>query len=385
MKQLTLIFENFENIHLEKDVGYIPRLLSKQEDLNCEIICYENENNQSIEMIDKMVKVNKIKNKFYKKRFYFLSMMFYVIKNARSIDNLMLFHINKGNFWYVFCYKLLNPKGFIYIKFDADIRIKNLFEHKPKTLREKFYHFRFMYQFNYVIQKVNLFSIETKQIYKMLLDYRPDLLDKLIYLPNGFFVNNLNLKEARIDKKENIIISIARLGTYQKNTELLLESLSKIKDFKDWKVILIGPVEESFQIYVDEFFNNYQNLRDKVELIGMVKDKNKIFDYLAKSKVFLLTSRYESFALVLTEAAYFGNYIVSTDVGVARDITYDNKLGKTVGASSDEIAKVLDDIIGGNNKISLYFDEIIKNSHENFVADKQIEYLYKELLLRGLK
>jgi glycosyltransferase involved in cell wall biosynthesis len=384
MKKLTLIFENFENIHLEKDVGYIPRLLSKQEDLSCEIICYENENNLDIEIIDESVKVKKIRNRYSNTRFYFLSMMFYMIKNARKINNLMLFHINKGNFWYVFFYKLLNPKGFIYIKFDADIRIKNLFEQKPESLREKFYNFRFMSQFNYVLKKANLLSIETKQIQKILLDYKQEISDKLIYLPNGFFVNDLNLKEVKIEHKENIIISIARFGTYQKNTELLLESLAKVEDFQDWKVILIGSIEESFQSYIDDFFKKYPNMKNSIEFIGVIKDKDKIFEYLLKSKVFLLTSRYESFALVLTEAAYFGNYIVSTDVGIASDITNDGKLGKIVDESSNEIAKVLRDIIDTKIDVSLYFDDIIKNSHENFMAEKQIGFLYEELITRGL-
>jgi len=385
MKKLTLIFENFESVHLEKDVGYIPRILALKEEIECEIVCYKNEDNKNISAIDNKVKIIKVENKFISKRFYFLNMLKYITINAKKIDNLMLLHINKGNFWYVFFYKLLNPKGFIYIKFDADIRVKDILEYKSKNIREDFYNYRFMKQFDYVLKKADLLSIETKKIYELLLNYNLKVKDKLLYLPNGFFINNRNYQVKDINEKENIIISIGRFGTYQKNTELLLDSLSKVKEYKNWKVILIGSIENNFNSNIKEFYKNNPHLKNTVQFLGMLNDKNVIYDYLSKSKIFLLTSRYESFALVLTEAAYFGNYIISTDVGVAEDITKSSRIGKIVNGEVGEVSQILNDVIENNIELDKYYNEIIKNSRDSFLAENKIDLLYRELLVKGLK
>lgn len=51
-----------------------------------------------------------------------------------------------------------------------------------------------------------------------------------------------------------------------------------------------------------------------VILLGNIEDKNLLYDDYDRAKVFLLTSRWESFGIVLVEALRFGNYIIATEI-----------------------------------------------------------------------
>lgn len=64
-----------------------------------------------------------------------------------------------------------------------------------------------------------------------------------------------------------------------------------------------------------------------VILVGNIENKNLLYDYYNRAKVFLLTSRLEGFAIVYPEALKFGNYIITTDVGGAKDITNNGQIG----------------------------------------------------------
>jgi glycogen synthase len=88
--------------------------------------------------------------------------------------------------------------------------------------------------------------------------YFGDLLEeeKLFLLPNGFDTNILmeqGIQRKLISEKEKIMITVGRIGTEQKNTELLLEVLAEV-DLKDWRVYCIGPIEPEFLKKIDAFY-----------------------------------------------------------------------------------------------------------------------------------
>lgn len=65
-------------------------------------------------------------------------------------------------------------------------------------------------------------------------------------------------------------------------------------------------------------------------LVGNISNRELLYDYYNRAKVFILTSRWEGFAIVYPEALRFGNYIITTDVGGARDIAENTKLGSII-------------------------------------------------------
>lgn len=123
-------------------------------------------------------------------------------------------------------------------------------------------------------------------------------------------------------QKEKLIISVGRHGSRQKNTELFLEALKHV-DLKDYSVVFIGPIEKSeccFQNYIDTFFEQNKYLEKRVRFIGAIYDKEKLYTWFNRARVFVHTSVYESYGIVIGEAFRFNNYIISTDVGCAKDI-----------------------------------------------------------------
>ena len=137
------------------------------------------------------------------------------------------------------------------------------------------------------------------------------------------------IKIKSFNEKENKIITVGRLGTKQKNTDMLLESLAHI-DMAGWKFYFIGSVEPAFQSQIDEFYKNFPDKRGSVIFTGPIYDKQELWEHYNSAKVFVLTSRWESYGLVLVEARRFGCYLVSTDVGAARDLIGNNEYGEYV-------------------------------------------------------
>ena len=369
MKQkptFVTVFTETENFHLVKDVGQLPYFMYKTEGYDATLISYQN--NVEYPFIDQEVnglKLNFIPNKG---RFlYFeLGVLYYLFNHSKSIAVLNLFHFKKDHILYLLIYKLVNPKGKAYIKLDMDIlffknynaflfsnyRIKNLI---LKALT------------SWIFKLTDLFSVETDQAKDYLLNVYPELQNKLICIPNG--VDNLYLdKEIPIkafQEKENIILTVGRIGTEQKNTELLLDAL-KITDLKDWKVYILGPIEESFKKYIADFYKEYPQLENKVIFTGNITDRKELFDWYNRSKIFCLSSRYEGFPIAFPEALYFGNYLISSPVSSAEHITSKDKYGTVAKADAHEFSKAIQNSIEPGFLSSQRYEEIRRFSKDNF-------------------
>ena len=89
-----------------------------------------------------------------------------------------------------------------------------------------------------------------------------DISSKLFYMPNGFdedMIKHLDINVKEYSDKENVMITVGRLGTNQKNTELFLKAVENI-DLKDWVIYLIGDIDPqniTFLEFVSNFFSNY--------------------------------------------------------------------------------------------------------------------------------
>ena len=369
MKQkptFVTVFTETENFHLVKDVGQLPYFMYKTEGYDATLISYKN--NVEYPFINNEVdglKLNFIPNKG---RFlYFeLGVLYYLFNNSKSIDVLNLFHFKKDNILYLLIYKLVNPQGKAYIKLDMDIlffKNYNAFLFSNYALKN----FILKALTSWIFKLTDLFSVETDQAKDYLLNVYPELQNKLICIPNG--VDNLYLdKEIPIkafQEKENIILTVGRIGTEQKNTELLLDAL-KITDLKDWKVYILGPIEESFKKYIADFYKEYPQLENKVIFTGNITDRKELFDWYNRSKIFCLSSRYEGFPIAFPEALYFGNYLISSPVSSAEHITSNGKYGTVAKADAHEFSKAIQNSIEPGFLSSQRYEEIRRFSKENF-------------------
>jgi glycosyltransferase involved in cell wall biosynthesis len=173
-----------------------------------------------------------------------------------------------------------------------------------------------------------------------------------------------------------LIITAGRIGSPEKNNELLLNSLPKI-DLKKWSVVFIGPISPDFQIKLEKFYLENPALKNNVRFIGEITAKEELYDWYNRAKIFCLTSRWESFGIVLVEALYFGNYIITTDISSAETITNNKKNGSIIMHEHDLIEE-LTNIINGKKNIESYYNDILDYS-ENFIWENIVEKLHYRL------
>lgn len=369
-KTFVTIFDRAKNFHLVKDVGQIPFHMHKEFNYDSKIVTIKNDKKYSylddevdglkIDFISR-VKILKIN----------LGVIIYLIKNAKKIDILHQFHIRNYTLLYAKIYKIFNKNGINYIKADANEKVlinnKNIFKKKYLKIIEKY---------------IDLISFETKELTSLVKEKYPLLENKFFYITNGVddnYIKNLSLDDFDYSKKENIILYVARIGTYQKNTELFLNSLANI-DLKDWKVHIIGEIEKEFELFINKYFDKNKNLKDKLIFKGSISNREEIYEYYSKSKVFCLSSRYEGFPLVFPEAIYFGNYIITTDVSGAKDITDNEKYGTIVkDFSEDNYSLAIEELINSNTLNSKLCNEIRTFSKNNYTWKNIVKNLEEAL------
>ena len=164
------------------------------------------------------------------------------------------------------------------------------------------------------------------------------------------------------EKKENIILTVGRIGTPEKDNQMLLDAVKNL-DLKSWKVLFVGPIEAKFQENIEDFYAENPQLREHVEFTGPIYDRQKLFDLYNRSKIFCLTSVEESFGFVLIEAMAYGNYIVTTPISSAKDLTADEKVGKII-ADGNSLSKTLEKSMRRDMKLES--EEAVAYANANF-------------------
>lgn len=385
-KNFVHICEEFEYTWIGKDNGMIPIYVHEILGYNSKIVTCDLKKDlpneiRGVEVVKISRWIKKIGNFapfiIFIKR---IPLYYWLIKNAKNIDILMLFHITKCSYWNTYFYKKFNPNGKVYIKADFNLEVyKKELERTqmvPKNLKEFFRKRREIKEYNKrkkLVKMVDKISYETKKNYEIMKDNYAGVgvIGKTFYLPNGYddiYLKN-NFKIKKFEEKENIFLTVGRLGTYEKNTELILSTLEKI-DLKNWKFYLIGPVEKEFKEKIDIFFENNPSKRENIIFTGIIKDKKELYNYYNRAKVFVLSSRYESFGIVLSEALAFNNYILSTDTGAIRDIL--NGSNGDIITAENNLADMMEEIINGKDIVINDLTKSNEFKYSNIIKKVQI-------------
>lgn len=355
-RNLTLIFNHFEKEHLGKDVFLVPYYMGREKKYNVTIVYPQTKTNSNFPQYINGVHLVPLKAnnnlplpsiKFY----------MYLIMHSKSIDLLMRFHFSIHTELMTIIYKSINRKGKVYVKLDIDPSI--ISEQKIKK-RINLKHFLHRFIIKSFLKNVNKVSCETSLAYQKLTHtHLPQYQfgKKLFFMPNGFdetLLHSFNIKERTFSEKENLIITVGRIGSTPKNTKMFLDAL-EIVDLKEWKVLLIGPIDDSFKEVIESFYNKNPDKKKSINFIGPIYDKKELWEFYNKAKVFVFTSEWESYALVLNEAKRFRNYIVSTEVGAFMDLVDHGKYGHSIPQNDrKELASILKKIIKGELNIDVY-------------------------------
>ncbi len=334
MKKFVTLYWQAENVELVKDNGQIPYQMQKLFGYESQLVCNKSPNGYPY--LDSEAKGLELKflKQWGRPFFWENGALYYLWKNAKSIDVFNLYFLVQESMLYGLIYKHLNPDGILYLKLDMDILYykKNMIRFSDVPWKEKFH--QKMYPL--FLEKCDIISVESNSAHQYLAQLDKKLYRKTMVLPNGTNREKIMSDVGFPDyaEKENLILTVGRIGTRQKNNELLLKALNKV-DLTGWKVKFVGPVEDSFKPEIASFFKKNTGKKNHIEFTGNISDRTELMQLYKKSKIFCLTSRWEGFSIALVEALVMGNHVISTDsVSSIREITDNGKYGQVIDLSS---------------------------------------------------
>lgn len=163
-----------------------------------------------------------------------------------------------------------------------------------------------------------------------------------------------------LDNRKKVVLSAGRIdGWYHKGFDNLIRVWSKLcHRYPEWKLQICGSYTDSSFRYLSAIINETQCIN--VEFIGFRKDFDEI---LAKSAVFIMTSRFEGFPMVLVEAMNAQCCCVSFDCTAGpSDIIQDGYSGLLVEDQNNEkMVEALDKVLSDEN----YRKELASHSKES--------------------
>lgn len=306
--------------------------------------------------------------------------LIFLIRKSKEIDILLRIHFTFMTALFVLLYKMINPKGITAVKLDGYLD-PLFFSSDSLSLFKRLKHKVFFR----TLRQVDLLTVETQCLYDRLYKEFIDVYDiklKLVLMPNGFdeeTLKTLSIVEKDFGHKENIMITVGRLGTYQKNTEMLLNALD-LMELRDWKVYLIGSISEDLDFFLKDFFMRNPSKKESVFFVGPIYDKKSLWEFYNRAKVFILTSRFEGYPLVLTEAKRFRNYIVSTELDASEDLLENGKYGCLIAQENyKELALFCQKIINGEICIDVYENYDKEDISWDMIMRKQEKVMNKFL------
>ncbi len=187
-------------------------------------------------------------------------------------------------------------------------------------------------------------------------------------------------KPLDLDPAVSLIVSLGRLSP-EKGHDHLLKALSLLRRRrKDFLCLIIGDGESSRDIV--SMIEQY-DLGDNVRLLGAVKNP---YPYLARAKSLILTSKFESFALVLVEAMASGAIPISVNCPTGPGEVLDQGRAGILVPPEDEnaLAGAIEDVLWSrqNKKILAHASSWLK-TFDIVAVSSQWERLLTDVFAKG--
>lgn len=178
------------------------------------------------------------------------------------------------------------------------------------------------------------------------------VLSNVSVLPNPLVYTPIS----QLPNKEKIILAAGRLDAWHvKGFDLLIKAWSKLsKNYSEWKLQIAGNSKGLGKDYLQSIASEL-NLGSQLEFIGYQNDMLPVY---RRASVFVLSSRYEGFGMVLIEAMSQGCASIACDYkGRQREIITSNQEGVICPADDiDSLANAMQAVISNEeymNKLQL--------------------------------
>ncbi len=351
----------FNNYELIKDIGAVPYLFYKNKACKVYMVGIDRDATYSFESYvqgEELVRLND---------YSLESKMRWLNEYGKNIDCLMLFGTYRNNMVVAGKYKELRPDGVIYLALDASaFWINNI--PRYETYVDEFY------------KKCDIIGTSTVPLQKFIAKkWRMDIrVVRCGYYPFGLS----EMKDPVYEKKKNVILTVGRVGTQHKRTDILLQAFAQAySEIPEWELRIVGPVENDFYGYIDEFIQEHPYLEDSISFAGEIENKEKLHWEFMDSKVFILSSEQEGFPNVIPEAMSAGCAILVTDLDNSDEMINYGNCG--LKAPINNIQKISDNIrslCNDEEMLKRMCENSYKNYQEKFDYNLIIEKLYDELI-----
>jgi glycosyltransferase involved in cell wall biosynthesis len=187
------------------------------------------------------------------------------------------------------------------------------------------------------VEKILIEKVSVLNTKKPIIEVRPIFVDKDA-IRNALVTIDLHQKYKQFDK---IVLMASRLEK-EKDIGLAINAWSKVSQaFPGAGLLIVGSGSQ---------MENLKNLvtsksLDKSVVFENWVDKQTLYSYYKTADLFLNTSMFEGYGMTLVEAEASGCKIVSTDVGIAREVG-----AHIVGYDSDDTTKKIIEIFSRTPK-----------------------------------
>ena len=218
----------------------------------------------------------------------------------------------------------------------------------------------------------------TQQDYKSYIEKGNFKKDKIsyIYNPTPFEDKKKSLRN------EKIFLAVGRL-TEQKGFDLMLAAWKYVENQLDeWKLVIVGSGEDEQKL--NDIIE--QNNLSRVELVPRT---DNIESWYNKASLYVMSSRYEGFPMVLLEAMAKGIPIISFDcVTGPGELVQNGKTGVLVeDGNVSKLAYEMVNLAKDEKRQDDYADvslKVIKNFYTSSIVDKW-EYVLKKIVGRDIE
>jgi glycosyltransferase involved in cell wall biosynthesis len=192
------------------------------------------------------------------------------------------------------------------------------------------------------------------------------------------FIKNQARKDFQIPDNEVVFLFVGQI-IWEKNIRLLVESLALIKDIP-FKMFFIGigyATDDLKQLV------NQLGLNDKAIFVGLISDREKLKQYYAAADLFLFPSTYDTWAIVVREAAALSTPSLLIEESNVAKIIKNNVNGFLSKNTTESFASSLRNLISNSElvkKVGLNASETITRSWES-VTDEVLDR-YHHLMKR---
>jgi len=217
---------------------------------------------------------------------------------------------------------------------------------------------------------------------KLALKYKIVSPNKITVIHNGVKIEKVKSQKSKVKslEKKIRIVFIGRLAQ-PKDPLLLLKSFNslppELKDKAQISIIGQGPKRKELEKFIKE-----NRLEEKVNLLGSIR-REKVFEILKESNIFVLVSNWEGFPYTIIEAMSFGLAIITSEVGGIREAVDESCGIKKKRGNKEEIKNALEKLIKTPSLIREMGEKASEKAKKDFSLEKMLretEKVYKNII-----